>query len=156
MLALLALQVCFAQEQQAVSGTRRSPMSVCRLLCISIAASACLSIFGCGSSGASSGSGRVPVGGAPATLGEGQVDARSAARIALNAESYQSTGSSYGCTQDCSGHDAGFEWAKDNDIDDDADCGGNSESFIEGCQTFVEALQEELEKSEDGEDETEE
>ena len=44
----------------------------------------------------------------------------------------------YPCTADCSGHEAGFEWAEDNDITDESDCGGNSNSFIEGCQAWVE------------------
>jgi hypothetical protein len=43
----------------------------------------------------------------------------------------------YECTQDCSGHDAGYKWAEERDIDDEADCGGNSESFIEGCKAYV-------------------
>ena len=44
----------------------------------------------------------------------------------------------YECTEDCSGHDAGYEWAEDNDINDEDDCGGNSSSFIEGCWSYVE------------------
>ncbi len=35
---------------------------------------------------------------------------------------------------DGSGHYAGFEWAESRDP---ASCGGNSASFIEGCQTFL-------------------
>lgn len=44
----------------------------------------------------------------------------------------------YPCTVDCSGHEAGYEWAFDKDIDNIDDCGGNSNSFIEGCQSYVE------------------
>lgn len=44
----------------------------------------------------------------------------------------------YPCTQDCSGHEAGYEWAEEHDIDDVDDCGGNSQSFIEGCESYVE------------------
>ena len=44
----------------------------------------------------------------------------------------------YECTEDCSGHEAGYEWAENNDISDVDDCGGNSNSFIEGCQAYVE------------------
>lgn len=33
-----------------------------------------------------------------------------------------------------SGHYAGFEWAMDKNVNY---CGGNSRSFIEGCQEFV-------------------
>lgn len=44
----------------------------------------------------------------------------------------------YNCTQDCSGHAAGYEWAEENGIDDPNDCGGNSQSFIEGCEEYAE------------------
>jgi len=42
------------------------------------------------------------------------------------------------CTIDCSGHEAGYEWAEEHDIHDPDECGGNSESFIEGCRTYAE------------------
>lgn len=48
----------------------------------------------------------------------------------------------YTCTQDCSGHEAGFAWAQANDISDTSGCGGNSQPFIEGCEAFVENRQE--------------
>lgn len=44
----------------------------------------------------------------------------------------------YECTEDCSGHEAGYEWADENEINSIDDCGGNSNSFIEGCQAYVE------------------
>lgn len=44
----------------------------------------------------------------------------------------------YPCTDDCSGHEAGYEWAEEQGIDDPDDCGGNSQSFIEGCQSYAE------------------
>jgi hypothetical protein len=47
----------------------------------------------------------------------------------------------YDCTEDCSGHEAGYEWAELHDIDDPDDCGGNSQSFIEGCQAYAEEQQ---------------
>jgi hypothetical protein len=46
---------------------------------------------------------------------------------------------SYGCTVDCSGHDAGYRWAEENDIDDPDDCDGYSLSFIEGCKEYADA-----------------
>ncbi len=42
------------------------------------------------------------------------------------------------CTSDCSGHEAGYAWAEENDITDPDDCDGNSNSFIEGCESFAE------------------
>ena len=44
----------------------------------------------------------------------------------------------YECTEDCAGHNAGYEWAENNDISDIDDCGGKSQSFIEGCWVYVE------------------
>lgn len=37
-----------------------------------------------------------------------------------------------------SGHEAGYEWAAENDITEPSDCGGNSQSFIEGCEAYAE------------------
>ena len=44
----------------------------------------------------------------------------------------------YNCTDDCSGHEAGYEWAEENGITDPNECGGNSWSFEEGCQAYAE------------------
>lgn len=44
----------------------------------------------------------------------------------------------YECTQDCSGHAAGYRWAEEHDITDPSHCGGNSQSFIEGCEVYTE------------------
>lgn len=41
------------------------------------------------------------------------------------------------CTTDCSGHEAGFEWAKENNIWKAEDCEGQSKSFIEGCEVYA-------------------
>ena len=43
----------------------------------------------------------------------------------------------YPCTEDCSGHIAGYEWAEENGIDDVYDCDGYSYSFDEGCEAYV-------------------
>lgn len=43
----------------------------------------------------------------------------------------------YDCKDDCSGHKAGYEWASDKNITDYNDCTGNSNSFIEGCEAYV-------------------
>ncbi|UVE17163.1 hypothetical protein NVV93_16485 [Pseudomonas sp. LS44] len=44
----------------------------------------------------------------------------------------------YECTDDCSGHQAGYDWAEENDIDDESACDTPSNSFNEGCQSYVE------------------
>jgi hypothetical protein len=49
----------------------------------------------------------------------------------------------YPCTVDCSGHEAGYEWADKKGIEDPDDCGGNSNSFIEGCRAWAEEQEEE-------------
>lgn len=46
------------------------------------------------------------------------------------------------CTSDCSGHEAGYNWAEEHGIDDESDCDtagdtSNSPSFAEGCRDFV-------------------
>jgi hypothetical protein len=41
------------------------------------------------------------------------------------------------CTVDCSGHQAGYDWAERHDIDNENNCRGNSDSFIEGCKAYV-------------------
>jgi hypothetical protein len=48
----------------------------------------------------------------------------------------------YDCSDDCSGHEAGYKWAEEKDIQDDADCEAagehsNSPSFEEGCKAYV-------------------
>jgi len=43
----------------------------------------------------------------------------------------------YRCTDDCSGHEAGYKWAEEHDIDDPEKCGGRSQSFIEGCRSWA-------------------
>lgn len=44
----------------------------------------------------------------------------------------------YTCTDDCSGHQAGYDWAEENNITDVSKCNGNSRSFDEGCQAYLE------------------
>lgn len=41
------------------------------------------------------------------------------------------------CTTDCSGHQAGYEWARRHGIEHPDDCGGTSPSFVAGCQVFA-------------------
>lgn len=44
------------------------------------------------------------------------------------------------CRQDCSGHKAGYDWARKKGITAASQCGGRSQSFIEGCIAFAEGL----------------
>lgn len=59
----------------------------------------------------------------------------------------------YPCTSDCSGHDAGWKWAERQGIEDPDDCGGYSQSFIEGCEAY--AQEQQVEMIDDGECEDE-
>lgn len=42
------------------------------------------------------------------------------------------------CIGDCSGHEAGYQWAEENGITDPDNCSTPSNSFNEGCQSYVE------------------
>lgn len=57
----------------------------------------------------------------------------------------------YECTEDCSGHEAGYEWAEKNEISDEDDCDSKSDSFTEGCVSYVEekTVEQEEENTED-------
>lgn len=80
--------------------------------------------------------------------------ASEAAATAVSGTTYADQGEPYGCTEDCSGHEAGYEWAQENEITDPDECDGNSESFIEGCRAYGEAYQQAKEEAlEDAEDE---
>jgi hypothetical protein len=41
------------------------------------------------------------------------------------------------CTNDCSGHKAGYAWAEKNGISSEEGCTGRSNSFREGCYSWV-------------------
>lgn len=62
----------------------------------------------------------------------------------------QQTFGGYECTEDCSGHKAGYDWAQQNGISDESDCGSNSQSFNEGCQTYLEDPDRGSEEDDDG------
>jgi hypothetical protein len=47
------------------------------------------------------------------------------------------TSDNWECTDDCSGHEAGYAWAEENGITDPYECSGNSDSFIEGCEAYA-------------------
>lgn len=61
---------------------------------------------------------------------------------------FEEVGDTSLCTGDCSGHDAGFDWARDHDITDESECGGYSQSFIEGCEAYAATLSDEDDTSE--------
>lgn len=46
----------------------------------------------------------------------------------------------YKCNDDCSGHEAGYQWAEEYDIDDKEECSSKSQSFEEGCYVYVDEI----------------
>nr|WP_019860870.1 hypothetical protein [Mesorhizobium loti] len=67
--------------------------------------------------------------------------------------SAQETFHGYDCTDDCSGHQAGYDWAAKNDITDERDCDGDSQSFNEGCQAYVEEQADDANRNSQSDDE---
>lgn len=53
------------------------------------------------------------------------------------------------------GHEAGYQWAEDNDIDDTSSCSTPSSSFNQGCEDYVEETTSSLSSDHDEEDEDE-
>lgn len=43
----------------------------------------------------------------------------------------------YECRKDCSGHRAGYEWAKKKGVTEPRQCTGKSQSFVEGCKAWA-------------------
>lgn len=62
------------------------------------------------------------------------------------------------CTDDCSGHKAGYEWAQARGITDSSTCESilsrspNSTSFSEGCVTYTEDASRGADEDDDGEE----
>jgi len=54
-----------------------------------------------------------------------------------NNYSFDTTFWSYECTEDCSWHEAWYDWAEENWIDDEDDCDNWSNSFEEWCLEYV-------------------
>ena len=69
--------------------------------------------------------------------------AEEAATDYFSGESFEGVQGSLDCTDDCSGHEAGWQWAKDGNS-----CGGGgSASFDAGCQAFEEAKEEKVDEA---------
>ena len=60
----------------------------------------------------------------------------------------------YECTDDCSGHAAGYRWAERHNITNESDCplNGNATSFYEGCLAYVEDPYRGADEDDDGDD----
>jgi hypothetical protein len=62
------------------------------------------------------------------------------ARDAMRRLTYEEVEGSVDCAKDCSGHNAGFAYAEEHDIEDDAECTSASDSFVEGCKAYGEEI----------------
>lgn len=82
--------------------------------------------------------------------------ARDNAAADLSGQTFQDVGDTTQCTEDCSGHDAGFKWAQEHEIRDSSDCGGRSRSFIEGCEEYGRQIEERVDEARDNDESTEE
>jgi hypothetical protein len=71
----------------------------------------------------------------------------------LSNATFEDLGDTGDCTEDCSGHDAGFEWARDQGVTDTSECSGDSQSFVEGCETYASALEEAADEELESDDE---
>lgn len=87
------------------------------------------------------------------------VDDRISQRTAeIQSGTYQDTYGDEGCTSDCSGHEAGFEWAREQGITSEDDCSshGDSEgSFAQGCRAYVQAEEHAEDEVQEGEEDDE-
>lgn len=108
------------------------------------AITAALSLAGCGSSSSTEADRHIVEGSSTVFNSKGKFDedsARADAIADVSTLSFEDAGDTSDCTQDCSGHSAGFEWAKENAAGDPSMCSGNSDSFVEGCEAFSQAVE---------------
>jgi len=75
-------------------------------------------------------------------------EAKDSAVSDLNGQTFQDVGDTSRCTQDCSGHDDGWQWAQDNDVRNASDCSGSG-SFEDGCEAYVEELDNRVQEARD-------
>ncbi|MGY0574036.1 hypothetical protein ACTGJ9_025650 [Bradyrhizobium sp. RDM12] len=60
----------------------------------------------------------------------------------------------YDCSDDCSGHAAGYRWAEAHNVTSESSCPlrGNGMSFYEGCLVYVEDPDRGADEDDDGDD----
>lgn len=62
------------------------------------------------------------------------------AREELRTQTYQQVHGGADCVLDCSGHEAGYAWAKERQIGDPSLCAARGPSFNRGCRAYAEDL----------------
>jgi hypothetical protein len=61
--------------------------------------------------------------------------------------SYRDVAGTADCTSNCSGHEAGFEWARENGVTQAWDCpSSGNRSFLEGCDAFAGFVESEMDR----------
>ena len=72
--------------------------------------------------------------------------------IGVIADAYAREFGGHECTDDCSGHAAGYRWADVHNITNESDCplNGNATSFYEGCLVYVEDPNRGADEDDDG------
>lgn len=65
-----------------------------------------------------------------------ELKARELTKASLSTMNYD-TANGEKCTENCQDANAGFEWAKSQDFNEDSDCGGKTEAYKDGCQVYV-------------------
>jgi hypothetical protein len=58
----------------------------------------------------------------------------------LSHQTYDDAHGPSACADQCARQNAGFAWAKENDIYDGRACKGDSAPFIEGCRAYVDEV----------------
>lgn len=112
---------------------------------------ALVAAFALSSCNSSTSEGEYQVVGSSGLFAKAQFDedaAREDAVADVGSETFSVVGDTSTCTDDCSGHEAGFEYAKEQGYTDSSECsGGSSQSFNEGCEAFGAAIEERVEEA---------
>lgn len=76
------------------------------------------------------------------------------ALVAVSAEARARDFGGYDCSDDCSGHAAGYRWAEAHNVTSEVGCPlrGNAVSFYEGCLVYVEDPGRGADEDDDGDD----
>jgi hypothetical protein len=76
------------------------------------------------------------------------------AMLIMASEAHAREFGGYDCSDDCSGHAAGYRWAETNSIKAERDCPlrGGAVSFYEGCLVYVEDPSRGADEDDDGDD----
>ncbi|QQN67363.1 hypothetical protein JIR23_21180 [Bradyrhizobium diazoefficiens] len=74
--------------------------------------------------------------------------------VAISNKAHAREFGGHDCSDDCSGHAAGYRWAEANNVTSESGCPlrGNAISFYEGCLVYVEDPSRGADEDDDGDD----